>query len=66
MVGALYPPLGHARLYQNVRLWLDGVQRCNLVLATVPGAKESWAVVTDEPPGLQTLWQYAMRFQVEA
>lgn len=65
LVGALYPPRGQARLYQNVGLWLDGVHRCNLVLATVQGAKESWAVITDEPPSLQTLWQYAMRFQVE-
>ena len=23
------------------------------------------AVVTDEPPSLQTLWQYALRFRVE-
>ncbi|MCT7965123.1 transposase [Laspinema sp. D1] len=64
-VGTLYPPLGEARLYQNVGLWLDGEHRCNLVLATVQGAKESWAVVTDEPASLQTLWQYALRFQVE-
>jgi hypothetical protein len=35
------------------------------VLATVKGAKESWAVLTDEPPSLQTLWQYAFRFRVE-
>lgn len=35
------------------------------VLATVKGAKESWAVITDEAPTLQTLWQYALRFQVE-
>lgn len=34
-------------------------------LATVQGAKESWAVITDEPPTLQTLWQYALRFRVE-
>jgi hypothetical protein len=40
---------------------VDGVHRCNLVLATVQGAKDSWAVVTDEPPTLQTLWQYALR-----
>ncbi len=46
-------------------MWLDGVHRCNLVLATVKGAKESWAVITDESPTLQTLWQYALRFQVE-
>jgi hypothetical protein len=31
----------------------------------VKGAKESWAVITDEPPSLQTLWQYSLRFQVE-
>jgi hypothetical protein len=64
-VGSFYPPLGDARLYRQVRLWADGVCRCNLVLATVKGAKESWAVVTDEPPSLQTLWQYALRFRVE-
>jgi len=64
-VGELYPPLGEARLYRRVRLWSDGAYRCNLVLATVQGVKESWAVVTDEPPALQTLWQYALRFQVE-
>ena len=65
MVGTLYPPVGEARLYQNIGLWLDGTHRCNLVLATVQGAKESWAVITDAPPTLQTLWHYAMRFQVE-
>lgn len=65
MVSSLYPPLGEARLYRQVRLWADGVHQCNLVLATVKGAKESWAVVTDEAPSLQTLWQYALRFRVE-
>jgi hypothetical protein len=64
-VGTLYPPLGEARLYENVGVWLDGGHRCNLVLATVQAAKESWAVITDEPPTLQTLWQYALRFRVE-
>lgn len=64
-VGPLYPPLGIARFYRQVRLWVDGTYRCNLVLATVQGAKESWAVVTDEPPSLQILWQYALRFRVE-
>jgi len=64
-VGTLYPPLGQARLYRHVGLWLDGVHCCHLVLATVKGAKESWAVITNESPTLQTLWQYALRFQVE-
>ena len=36
-----------------------------MVLANVKGVKESWAVITDEDPTLQTLWQYAMRFRVE-
>jgi hypothetical protein len=65
IVGTLYPASGEARFYQQVRLWADGVCRCNLVLATVKGAKESWAVVTDESPSLQTLWQYALRFRIE-
>ena len=64
-VGCMYPPLGEARFYRNVGLWKDGIHRCHLVLATVQGAKESWAVITDEPPTLQTLWQYALRFRVE-
>ena len=72
-VAAIYPPLGEARLYKvvrrgklppathrrNVGLWSDGTHRCNLVLASVQGAKEPWVVITDEPPTLQTLWQYA-------
>ena len=53
------------RLYHHVRLWADGGYRCNLVLSTVQGAKESWAVATDEKPSLQTLWHYALRFRVE-
>lgn len=64
-VGAMYPPVGEARLYRQVRLWVDGTHQCNLVLATVKGAKDSWAVVTDEPPTLEILWQYALRFRVE-
>lgn len=64
-VERLYPPSGEARLYRQVGLWLDGTHRTNLVLATVKGAKESWAVITDEPPTLETLWQYALRFRVE-
>ena len=64
-VGSMYPPLGEARFYRNVGLWQDGIHRCNVVLASVKGAKEPWAVITDEHPTLQTLWQYALRFRVE-
>jgi hypothetical protein len=51
--------------YRHVGLWQDGHNRCNLVLATPQGVKEPWAVITDEVPTLQTLWQYALRFRVE-
>lgn len=64
-VGVLYPQMGKARLYRQVRLWVDGTHSCNLVLATVQGAKDAWAVATDESPSLETLWQYALRFRVE-
>lgn len=64
-VAKLWPHLGEATFYCNVGLWQDGLHRCNLVLATPKGVKEPWAVITDEPPTLQTLWQYALRFRVE-
>ena len=54
-VGKLYPPMNQAKLLTNVGLWTDGIHRANLVLATVKGAKDSWAVITDEVPSLQYL-----------
>lgn len=64
-IAQLWPPKGEARFYETVGLWNDGRWQCNLVLANVKGVKEPWAVITNEPPSLQTLWQYARRFQVE-
>ena len=64
-VGKLYPPVNQAKLLTTVGLWADGMHRANLVLATVKGAKDSWAVITDEVPSLQTLWNYSSRFCVE-
>lgn len=61
----LCPPKAEAVLCRNVGLWLDGKYRCNAVLANVKGVKEPWAVITDENPSLQTLWQYGLRFRVE-
>jgi len=61
----LYPPKSEASLYHCVGLWLDDECQTNLVLANVKGAQEPWAVVTDEEPTLQTLWQYALRFRIE-
>ena len=64
-IAKLWPPKGEAMFYHQVRLWNDGLLYCNLVLANPKGVKEPWAVLTDEPPSLQTLWQYALRFRVE-
>ena len=61
----LCPPKAQAVLCHGVGLWLDGKYRCNVVLANVKGVKEPWAVITDENPSLQTLWQYGLRFRVE-
>lgn len=51
--------------YKQIGLWEDGTHRCNLVLANPAVADEPWAVVTDETPSLQTLWQYGLRFRIE-
>ena len=61
----LWPPKAEAIFYHHVGLWLNGQCFCNLVLANVKGVREPWAVITDEKPSLQTLWQYGLRFRVE-
>ena len=59
------PPLSQAKLDHNVRLWSEAVLQVNLVLAYPEGVDEPWAVMTDERPTLETLWQYALRFRLE-
>lgn len=64
-VRELYPPKGEARFYHHVRLWEDAQLECHLALASVRGIKEQWAIITDEPPTLETFWQYGLRFRIE-
>jgi hypothetical protein len=64
-VADLLPKSNQATFFRNVGLWSDGLLRTNLVLATAASAKESWAVITDEEPSLNTLWQYGLRFCIE-
>jgi hypothetical protein len=61
----LWPPVTQAKLYHNVRLWSEAVLQVNLVLAYPQGVDEPWAVITDERPTLETLWQYGLRFRLE-
>ncbi|WP_019507869.1 hypothetical protein [Pleurocapsa sp. PCC 7319] len=61
----LYPAKGEARFYHHVRLWSDGKLECHLALASVHGLQEQWGIITDEPPTLETFWQYGLRFRIE-
>jgi hypothetical protein len=64
-VSELVPGKNQATFFHNVGLWSDGMHRTNLVIAHAAGAKEVWAVITDEEPSLNTLWQYGKRFCIE-
>lgn len=59
-VAELLPPANQASLFTQVKI-LDGIE-CHLATATVSQAQESWAVVTSEPPSLQTFAIYGRRF----
>ena len=59
-VGELIPPKGEAKLYHNVRILGD--IDCHLATADLTIADESWAVLTDAPPSLQTFAVYGERF----
>lgn len=56
----LLPPTQQAYLFENVQV-LDGI-RCHLVTAKVPDSKDTWAVLSDQPPSLQTFALYGKRF----
>ena len=56
---------GEAKMYHRVRLWEEGIGTVNLALAYPEKVAEPWAVITDETPTLQTLYQYGFRFRVE-
>jgi Transposase DDE domain len=64
-VSELVPEKNQAVFLRNVGLWSDGLHRTNLVIAHAAGAQETWAVITDEEPSLNTLWQYGKRFCIE-
>jgi hypothetical protein len=64
-VSKLLPYRGNAIGYQGVRLWEDGELESNLMMGNLDNADEPWAVITDEPSSLQTLWDYGKRFCCE-
>lgn len=56
----LLPPAQQAYLFPNVNV-LNGIA-CHLATATVAGAKDAWAVLSDRSPSLQTFARYGQRF----
>ncbi len=59
-VGELIPQTGEAGLYHHVRILGD--ISCHLATANLSIANESWAVLSDSPPSLQTFACYGERF----
>jgi hypothetical protein len=59
-VEQLLPPEAQAYLFEQVQV-LNGI-RCHLVTARVPGTKDTWAVLSNQPPSLQTFALYGKRF----
>jgi hypothetical protein len=58
---------GHCRGFRSVRLWTEGCQTVNLVLAHPTGlaVEEPWYLISNVEPLLDLVWNYAQRFCCE-
>jgi hypothetical protein len=58
---------GQCRGFRGVRLWADGRQSVNLLLAHPTGlpVAEPWYLISNAEPGLDLVWSYARRFCCE-
>ncbi len=58
---------GECRSFRGVRLWADGRQSVNLLLAHPTGlaVEEPWYLISNAEPGLDLVWSYARRFCCE-
>jgi len=58
---------GQCRGFRGVRLWADGSQTVNLVIAHPTGlpVEESWYLISNAEPSLDLVWSYAQRFCCE-
>ncbi len=59
-VSELIPPSEQAHLFPQVQILKD--IDCHLATATLPGTQDSWAVLSDKVPSLQTFALYGQRF----
>lgn len=68
LISQLVPPVGYAYAYNSVWLWEKKFGLVNLLVARIVNSKgevETWAIVSDEPVGMQTLDEYGLRFCIE-
>jgi hypothetical protein len=58
---------GQCRGFRGVRLWADGTQTVNLVIAHPTGlpVEEPWYLISNAEPSLDLVWSYAQRFCCE-
>ena len=58
---------GQCRGFRGVRLWVDGSQSVNLVIAHPTGlpVEEPWYLISNAEPSLDLVWSYAQRFCCE-
>jgi hypothetical protein len=58
---------GQCRGFRGVRLWADGSQSANLVLAHPTGlpVEEPWFLISNLAPDLELVWSYEKRFCCE-
>ena len=58
---------GECRGFRGARLWADGSQMANLVLAYPTGlpVEEPWYLISNAEPSLDLVWAYAQRFCCE-
>ncbi|MFZ9464381.1 MAG: hypothetical protein ACO262_12310, partial [Vulcanococcus sp.] len=58
---------GQCRGFRGVRLWADGSQSVNLVIAHPTGlpVEEPWYLISNAGPSLDLVWSYAQRFCCE-
>jgi len=66
-VRRLYLRRGQCRGFRGVRLWADGRQSVNLVIAHPTGlsVEEPWFLISNRAPDLDLVWSYEERFCCE-
>lgn len=63
--GQLCPPQGHAHFYQEVHILGEKIGPVHIALANPTDGDDPWYIISDDPTGVTTLTEYALRFDVE-